>query len=153
LSRQTQNRWKFAIANVRGGGFANCDVILEGGVKYLWRNVTRGGGGRFLPKIVWRHLWTAPVSNTRIHSTLQVEIYEQYVGYCNSPKCNCNLFHKLLCHILCYSMCSIMNWGNHSHINGIQSSQSVATLYWSHPLPILGYIFRTEVESLYYTTV
>jgi len=29
------------------------------GVKYLWRNVTRGGGGRFLPKIVWRHLWTA----------------------------------------------------------------------------------------------
>ena len=42
------------------GGCANCDVIFEGGVNYLWRNVTRGGGGKFLPKIVWRHLWTAP---------------------------------------------------------------------------------------------
>jgi len=31
MSRQTQNRWKFVIANVRGGaGFANCDVIFEG---------------------------------------------------------------------------------------------------------------------------
>jgi len=29
LSRQTQNRWKFIIANVRGG-VANCDVIFEG---------------------------------------------------------------------------------------------------------------------------
>jgi len=34
LSRQTQNRWKFVIANVRGG-IANCDVIFEAGVKYL----------------------------------------------------------------------------------------------------------------------
>jgi len=33
LFRQAQNRWKFVTANVRG--VANCDVILEGGVKYL----------------------------------------------------------------------------------------------------------------------
>ena len=25
----------------------------------MWRYVTRGGGGRFLPKIAWHHLWTA----------------------------------------------------------------------------------------------
>jgi len=31
LSRQTQTRWKFVIANVRGG-FANYDVIFEGGL-------------------------------------------------------------------------------------------------------------------------
>ena len=31
LSRQAQNRWKFVIANVRGG-VANCDVIFEGGL-------------------------------------------------------------------------------------------------------------------------
>jgi len=31
LSRQTQNKWKFVIGNVRGE-FANCDVILEGGL-------------------------------------------------------------------------------------------------------------------------
>jgi len=31
LSRQTQSRWKFVIANVRGG-VANCDVIFEGGL-------------------------------------------------------------------------------------------------------------------------
>jgi len=30
LSKQTQNRWKLVIANVRG--VANCDVIFEGGV-------------------------------------------------------------------------------------------------------------------------
>jgi len=40
-------------------------------------------------------------------------------------------------HILCYSMCSIMNWGNHSHIIGIQSSK--CRLYWSHPLPVITY--------------
>jgi len=33
--------------------------------------------------------------------------------YCNSPHCNYNLFHKLLWHTFCYSMSSIMNWGNH----------------------------------------
>jgi len=43
--------------------------------------------------------------------------------YCNSPNCNCNLFHKLLWRILFYSMCSIMNWGNHIHITGIQTSK------------------------------
>jgi len=31
LSRQTQNRWKFVIANVRGV-FASCDVIFDGGL-------------------------------------------------------------------------------------------------------------------------
>jgi len=31
LSNQTQNRWKFVIATV-GGGFANCDVIFQGGL-------------------------------------------------------------------------------------------------------------------------
>jgi len=31
LSKQTQNRWKFVIATVRGGGFPNCDVIFQGG--------------------------------------------------------------------------------------------------------------------------
>jgi len=36
---------------------------------------------------------------------------------------------------------------------GIQGSQSVASLYWSHPLPVSGYIFCTEVESLNYTKV
>ena len=50
------------------------------------------------------------------------------VGYHNSPKCNCNLFLKLLCHILCYSVCSIINWGNHSHITWIPSSN--CSLYW-----------------------
>jgi len=37
LSRQTQNRWKFVIANVRGG----CKLwrYIWRGVKYLWRNV------------------------------------------------------------------------------------------------------------------
>ena len=30
---QTQNRWKFVIANVGGG--ANCDAIFQGGFKYL----------------------------------------------------------------------------------------------------------------------
>ena len=60
LSKQTQNSWKFVTAIVRGGG---CKLwrYISRGVKYLWRNVTSGGGGRFLPKIVWRHLWTAPV--------------------------------------------------------------------------------------------
>jgi len=32
LSRQTQNRWKFVIANVRWGEVANCDVIFEAGL-------------------------------------------------------------------------------------------------------------------------
>jgi len=37
LSRQTQNRWKFVIANVRGG----CKLwrYIWSGYKYLWRNV------------------------------------------------------------------------------------------------------------------
>ena len=56
LSKQTQNRWKFVTAIVRGG--YKLWRYISRGVKYLWRNVTRGGG--FLPKIVWRHLWTAP---------------------------------------------------------------------------------------------
>jgi len=66
------------------GRFANCDVIFEGGVKYLWRNVTRGVGGRFLPKIVWRHLWTAPYDfkitnlNTTLKSNLQ--------SWCGTPE-------------------------------------------------------------------
>jgi len=38
-------------------------------------------------------------------------------------------------------------------MTGIQSSQSVASLCWSHPLAALGYIFCAEVESLNYTTV
>jgi len=62
-------------------------------------------------------------------------MYEQWVGYFNSPNCNCNLFYKPLCHILCYSMCSITNWRNHSLKTGRQSSNG--SLYWSHPLPIL----------------
>jgi len=31
LSKQTQNRWKFVIATVRGG-VSNCDVIFQGGL-------------------------------------------------------------------------------------------------------------------------
>jgi len=46
------------MANIRGG-WKLWRNIWRGG-KYLWRNVTRGRWGRFLPKIVWRHLWTAP---------------------------------------------------------------------------------------------
>jgi len=44
LSRQTQNRWKFVVANVRGRGFANCNVIFEGGLN------TWGEGVDFCPK-------------------------------------------------------------------------------------------------------
>jgi len=33
LSTQTQNRWKFVTAIVRGGlGFANFDVMFQGGL-------------------------------------------------------------------------------------------------------------------------
>ena len=30
----------------------------------------KGGGGRFLPKIVWRHLWTAPMTETELDAIL-----------------------------------------------------------------------------------
>ena len=63
LPRQTQNRWKFVIANVRVGWLVGCKLW-----RYIWRGLNtcdemwQGGvGGRFLPKIVWRHLWTAPI--------------------------------------------------------------------------------------------
>jgi len=64
LSKRTQNRWKFVIATVRGG----CK---------LWRYISKGGyilvtkcgkgeGGRFLPKIVWCHLWMAPMCSKQV---------------------------------------------------------------------------------------
>jgi len=56
-------------------------------------------------------------------------------------------FTKFIWHILCCSICSIMNWGNHSHIIGIQSSK--CTLYWSHPLPILHILHRVWIILLY----
>jgi len=31
MGKQTQNRWEFVIATVRGG-VANCDVIFQGGL-------------------------------------------------------------------------------------------------------------------------
>ena len=31
LSKQTQNKWKFVIATVRGV-FVNCDVLFQGGL-------------------------------------------------------------------------------------------------------------------------
>jgi len=46
VSKQTQNRWKFVTATVRGVG---CKLwrYISRGVKYLWRNVTRGEGVDF----------------------------------------------------------------------------------------------------------
>ena len=64
------------------------------------------------------------INQSVLCSTIKQSVkYEDFVSrnlwtvvYCNAPNCNCNLFHKFLWHILCYSISSILNWGKHSHI-------------------------------------